>query len=144
MNLTNWCYIGITILTLDIVWIVFYYYYATVKIYNFKEQINRKGKCCKLKGILPPRQNRKLAQQEYQYLGHLWVRKKRGQYILRIPQEMIDVSVTTRYKIVSESAFHKLRKGEKLYIDFADKYHTEVKISAQITVKNYIATSHQL
>ena len=120
MNLTIWHYIGIAIIILDIVWIGFYYYYATVKIYNYHE-----------KGT-------------FQYLGYLWIRKKNGQYYLKIPQEMIENSVTTKYKITSESVFHQLRKEKKLYINFADNYDTEVIIEAQITVKNYIATSHQL
>ena len=120
MNLTYWHYMGIVILTLDIVWIVFYYYYATVKVYNFREN------------------------NHYQYLGYLWIRKKQGEYYLKIPQEMIEDYVTTKYKIISQSWFHKLRKGEKIHIDFADKYHMEARLSEKITVKNYIATSHQL
>lgn len=124
MQLSTWHYIGIAILTLDIVWIVFYYYYATVKVYNFQEKINN--------------------QETYQYLGYLWIRKKQNEYYLKIPREMIEDSITTGYKIVSQSMFHKLKKGEKMRIDFADQYYTEVKIYAQITVKNYIATSHQL
>ena len=120
MNIPIWNYIGITIIILDILWIVFYYYYATVKIYNFHEK------------------------EKFRYLGHLWIRKKNGQYYLKIPGEMIDDSVTTKYKIISESIFHQLRKGKKVYINFADKYDTEVIMSAQITVKNYIATSHRL
>ena len=122
MKLTTWHYIGIIVLILDIVWIVFYYYYATVKVYNYKGE----------------------AKKIYQYLGHLWIRKKRGEWYLKIPQEMIDNSVTTQYKIISQSWFHKFRKGEKIYINFADNYYTEAKLSAEITVKNYIATSHQL
>ena len=120
MHLTAWHYIGIAIVILDIIWIGFYYYYATVKIYNFQEK------------------------EKFQYLGYLWIRKKNEQYSLKIPQEMIENSVTTEYKITSESIFHQLRKGKKLYINFADNYDTEVIIEAQITVKNYIATSHQL
>lgn len=120
MNLSTWHYIGIVILLFDIAWIIFYYYYATVKIYNFKER------------------------ESYLYLGYLWIRKKRGNYYLKIPEQMIADSVTTKYKIISQSAFHVLKKGEKIHINFADKYDTEVSISAQITVKNYIATSHRL
>lgn len=120
MNLSIWHYMGITILALDFIWIVFYYYYATVKIYNFCE-----GK-------------------HYQYLGYLWIRKKRGEWYLTIPEEMIENSVTTKYKIISASWFHKFRKGEKMHIDFARMYRTEVKLSAKILVQNYIATSHYL
>lgn len=120
MKLANLHYIGIIILILDILWILFYYYYATVKIYNFQEKGN------------------------YKYLGILWIRKRRGHFYLKIPQEMIENSITTEYNITSESWFHKLRKGEKLYINFADNYDTQVVMEARITVKNYIATSHQL
>ena len=102
------------------VWIGFYYYYATVKIYNFQEM------------------------DRYFYLGYLWIRKKKGQYYLKIPREMIENSVTTEYKITSESLFHQLRKGKKIYINFADSYDTEATMEREITVKNYIATSHQL
>ena len=120
MNLRIWQDIGIVILLLDLAWIIFYYYYATVKIYNLKEE------------------------ESYLYLGYLWIRKKRGQYYLTIPREMIENSVTTKYEIISQSSFHILKKGEKIQINFADKYHIEVSIDARITVKNYIATSHRL
>ena len=120
MNLTIWHYIGITIFTLDIIWIVFYYYYATVKVYNYCEKTN------------------------YQYLGFLWIRKKRGEWYLKIPKEMIEDSVTTEYKIISQSWFHKFRKGEKMHVNFADSYRTEVKLAAKIKVSNYIVTSGQL
>ena len=120
MNFTSWHYIGIAMLILDVIWIVFYYYYAAVKIYNFREM------------------------KQYCYLGYLWVCKKRGEYYLRIPREMIENSVTTKYKIISQSLFHKLRKGEKIYIDFAGKYHIEVRLADEIIVENYITTSHQL
>jgi len=109
---------GITLLILDITWIIFYYYYATVKVYNFYE-----GK-------------------HYQYLGYLWIRKKRGEWYLNIPREMVENSVTTKYKIISASWFHKFRKGEKMHIDFAGEYRTEVRLSAKIYVQNYIATIH--
>lgn len=120
MSFFNRYYMGSVILILDILWIMFYYYYATVKVYNFHEKGN------------------------YQYLGFLWIRKKNGHYYLKIPREMIEKSITTEYKITSESWFHQLRKGEKLYINFADEYDTCVVLEAGITVKNYIATSHQL
>ena len=120
MNLTSLHYMGITILILDLFWIGFYYYYATVKVYNFWEK------------------------EKYQYLGYLWIQKKNGWYYLKIPQQMIENSVTTKYKITSESWFHHLRKGKKMYIHFAHGYEKEVTIGADIIVKNYIETSHQL
>ena len=120
MNLTTWHYIGIAFFISDIIWIVFYYYYATVKVYNLYEKAH------------------------FQYLGYLWIRKKRGEWYLEIPEEMIDNSLTTEYKIISQSWFHKFRKGEKIHISFAGKYQAEAKLSAKITVKNYIATSLRL
>ena len=144
MSVTIWKYIGIIFLSLDMVWIMFYYYYATVKIYNFKEKnnaIRQKKKVIKRSTV---RKKRICESEEYQYLGHLWIRKRRGEYYLTIPQEMIERSVTTRYKIVSQSMLHKFRKGKKIHVNFADKYHVDVKLSAEMTAKNYIATSHQL
>lgn len=120
MNLTTWHYIGIAILTLDIVWIVFFYYYATVKVYNLCE-----GK-------------------HYRYLGYLWIRKKRGEWYLTMPVDMVEHSVTTKYKIISASWFHKFRKGEKMHISFAEKYRVEVRVSAKIYVQNYIGANHYL
>ena len=111
---------GIAILALDVIWILFYYYYATVKVYNLYEK------------------------EKYQYLGHLWIRKKRGEYYLFIPEEMINNSITTKYKIVSSSVFHQVRKGKKICINFAGKYDVQATVSARFTVKNYIATSHRL
>ena len=52
MQLTTWHYIGIVIFLLDLIWIAVYYYYATVKIYNYIEG------------------------DRYHYLGFLWIRKK--------------------------------------------------------------------
>ena len=120
MNLITWYYIGITIFILDVVWIFFYYCYAAVKIYNFCEG-----------GY-------------YQYLGYLWIGKKRGEWYLKIPKEMVENSVTTKYKIVSVFWFYKFKKGRKIHIDFAGAYRTEEKISTEILVQNYIATSGQL
>ena len=116
MHLTIWHYIGIAFFILEIIWIIFYYYYyyATVNIYNFCEK------------------------NEYQYLGYLWVRKIKGEWYLEIPKEMIEESLTTKYKIISQSVFHKLRKGEKIYINFADRYHTKARLEVEITVENYI------
>ena len=120
MNLTIWHYIGIIILSLDILWIVLYYNYATVKVYNFYEK------------------------NKYQYLGYLWIRKKRGEWYLNIPKEMIEESLTTKYKIISQSMFRQFIKGEKIYIIFADKYYTRTRMADEFIVENYIVTSHQL
>ena len=144
MNLTTWHYMGIIILILDIAWIVSYYYYATVKIYNFKKKASKIKQFSILKNIIVFQNNSSYRHEEYQYLGHLWIRKKGKEYYLKIPQEMIDNSITTKYKIISQSMFHKLKKGEKIQISFADKHHTEVRLDAEMNVKNYIATSHQL
>lgn len=144
MDLTSCNYIGIILLTLDIIWIMFYYYYATVKIYNFKETTNKIKLYKKITKQPAAQNNITIKREEYQYLGHLWIRKKRGEYYLKISQEMMEQSFTTKYKIVSQSMFHQFRKGEKIHINFADQYRTDAKLSAEITVKNYISTSHQL
>ena len=120
MNSINWHYIGSAILILDVIWIVFYYYYATVKVYNFWEG------------------------RHYRYLGYLWIRKKKGEWYLKIPADMIEKSITTKYKIVSVSWFHKFRKGEKIHIDFAGKYRMQARVFGEIFVQNYISTSHYL
>lgn len=120
MNLTIWHYIRIVILILDVVGIIFYYYYVTVEVYNFSEGTG------------------------YQYLGYCRIRKKRGDWYLKISKKMVENSVTTKYMIISVSGFHKLRKGEKMYIDFAGKYRTEVKVSGRIIVQNYLSTIHYL
>lgn len=144
MNLRTWNYIGIILLGLDIAFIVFYYYYATVKVYNFKQKIGKIKRRSLLNRAKIFQNNPKCTQEEYYYLGHLWIRKKRGEYYLKISQEMMEQSFTTKYKIVSQSMFHQFRKGEKIHINFADQYRTDAKLSAEITVKNYISTSHQL
>ena len=144
MSLTSWYYIGVTILILDITFIMFYYYYATVKVYNFIQKTSKIERHCQRKKNKTFQNTHESAQEEYYYLGHLWIRKKRGEYYLKIPQEMLDESVTTKYKIVSQSMLHKIRKGDKIHINFADSYHVDTKLAAQITVKNYIATPHQL
>lgn len=120
MHLTTWHYIGMTLLGLDIICSILYYYHATVKIYNYYEK------------------------NTYLYLGHLWIYKKNGQWYLKIPKKMIEESFTTKYKIISQTLVHKLKKGEKVYINFANRYHTQAKIDVEITVENYITTSQRL
>lgn len=119
MQLTLWHYIGITIFILDFIWIAFYYYYGTVKIFNY------------------------IVGEDYQYMGILWIRKKRGEWFLTIPQDMIDNSITTKYKLVSASGFHALRNGQTLFVSFNNKYEVKVKISKIFFACNYIATSKQ-
>ena len=138
MNLTIWQYSGITILALDVLWMFFYYSYATVKVYNFHKKNNSAEIYSCKKG------KRKFESEEYLYLGSLLITQKRHRYELKIPQEMIENSQTTKYKIVVDSFWVKWKKREKIHINFADEYDTEETISAEITVKNYIATSHQL
>ena len=119
MQLTTWHYIGIFIFLLDLIWVVFYYYYATVKIYNF------------------------IQGEEYRYLGFLWIRRKQGEWFLMVPKDMIENSLTTKYKLVSQSGFHALRKGESLFVSFENKYEVKVKIEKEFWVTNYISTSNQ-
>lgn len=144
MNLAAWNYIGGMILISDIIWIVFYYYYATIKVYNFQGWVTQADKDGIFKKILGVCGFKICNQEKYRYMGILWIRKKKSGYYLKIPQEIVDNSITTKYRIISQSAFHKWRRGEKIHISFGEQYHTEVRAAANITVKNYIATSHQL
>ena len=119
MQLTLWHYLGILIFILDFIWIAFYYYYGTVKIYNLE------------------------VGDVYQYLGILWIRKKGGQWFLVVPQDMLETSTTTKYKFVSQSGFHALRKDQTIFVSFANRYEVKVKISKVFYAHNYISTSNQ-
>lgn len=112
--------IGIVIAFLDLFWILVYYYYGAAKIYNLVEQ------------------------KQYQYMGCFWIHRKRGEYYLKIPKEVIVNSFTTQYKIVPENLFVRRKQERRIRICFADKYEVFTEISKEITVKNHIATSNQL
>ena len=111
---------GTVLVLLYLVWILIYYYYGAVKIYNLTEK------------------------KQYRYLGCLWIHKQKGEYYLRIPGEMIEESVTTEYKLVLENLFVKQKEEQRVRICFEDKYDAFAKIAEEISVKNYIATSNQL
>ena len=111
---------GGVLVLLHLFWILIYYYYGAIKIYNLKEK-----KC-------------------YEYLGCLWIRKEKGEYCMQIPQEMLDKSFTTQYKIVTEEVFWRRKSKEKVRICFGNKYYTYVTVEKEISVKNHIATSNQL
>ena len=119
MQLTTWHYAGILIFILDFIWIAIYYYYATVKIYNYIEG------------------------DRYEYLGFLWIRKKQGEWFMTVPKDMIESSLTTKYKLVSQSGFHTLRKGQSIFVSFENKYEAKTKIEKEFIVTNYIFTSNQ-
>lgn len=112
--------IGIIIVFLDLFWILIYYYYGTVKVYNLKEH------------------------KQYEYMGSLWIRRKKGEYCLLIPKEIIEDSYTTQYKIVIEYLFLKWKQYQRMKISFSNKYDVYTQIRKEITVKNHIATSNQL
>lgn len=107
--------LGILLFTFDLWWLMFYYFYATVEIYN-------------------------LVEDEYEYLGHLWIYKKNRDYHIKIPQYMIDKSYTTKYQIVPGYFFCKINDNQKIRISFNGKYDIFTCVSDPITVKNYIAT----
>lgn len=116
----NWIgKIGIIVMIFDLLWVMFYYY-GTVKVYNLTEH------------------------KQYKYLGYLWIRKKQGEYILHLPEEMIYNSHTTRYKIIPEKQFCMGKEEKHLRVCFGSKFVLITEISKEITVKNYIATSNQL
>lgn len=112
--------IGIIIAFLDIFWILIYYYYGAVKVYNFVEK------------------------KRYQYLGCIWIHRKKGEYYLKIPREMMKESFTTKYKIIPDNLFVKRKREQRLRICFDDKYEVYTMVSGEMTVKNHIATSSQL
>ena len=111
---------GLVIFILHLLWLLIYYYYGAIKIYNLTEK------------------------KQYQYVGCLWIRKVKGEYLLKIPQEMLDQSYTTQYRIVPENLFLKGKEGENLRLCFGSQYYTTIKVEKEISVKNHIATSNQL
>lgn len=120
MEIIKWLLVGAILLALDIYGLLSNDELGMVKVYNFMQK------------------------QEEQYLGVVWIQKKRGKYYVKIPQKMLEASLTTEYKLKSVSAIHKVENGEKLQVLFADSYQTETLLSGQMTVKNYIATSGRL
>ncbi|MBR5578768.1 MAG: hypothetical protein IKW28_07220 [Lachnospiraceae bacterium] len=108
--------IGIILMAVDLGWLLFYYFYATVEVYNLKEK------------------------EDYQYMGHLWIKRKRGSHYLYIPKEMDLYSYTTEYRIVPGILFYYFNKGEEIRISFHGKYDVFPTVSEAITVKNHIAT----
>lgn len=112
--------VGAGIFLLDFYWILFYYFYATVEVYNLTQG------------------------NKYQYLGHLWIRKKEGEYYLWITPKMVSRSFTTEYKIVPGNWFEKVRKKKKIRISFCGQYEIFTQVRREITVKNHIATSIKL
>ena len=107
--------LGILLLALDLGWLMFYYFYATVELYN-------------------------LVEDEYEYFGHLWICRKNRYYYIKIPQYMIDKSYTTKYQIVPGYFFYKINDNQKIRISFNGKYDVFTCVSDPITVKNHIAT----
>ena len=112
--------IGIIIAFLDLFWILIYYYYGAAKVYNLVEK------------------------KQYRYMGCFWIHRKKGEYFLKIPEEVIEDSFTTQYKIVPENLFVRWKMEQRLRICFAHNYDVFTEISKDITVKNHIATCNQL
>lgn len=112
--------IGVLLMILHLMWILFYYYYGAAKVYNLVEK------------------------RRYQYMGCLWIRKKKGEYYLIIPKEIMEASHTTSYRILPETLFVKQKSRRKLMVRFEEQYDVFTTISGEITVKNHIATSNQL
>ena len=110
---------GIGLIFLNLIFILMYYYGAA-KVYNLQED------------------------KKYRYMGCFWIFKSNGEYVLRIPKEVLEESVTTQYRIYPEEAFRKWNRKRRIRISFADNYDIFTDISTVITVKNHIATSHRL
>lgn len=113
-------FLGAVIFLLDFGWLLFYYFYATVEVYNLTQG------------------------NKYQYLGHLWVKRKEGEYYLCLTEKMLSRSVTTQYKILPGSWFGKIQKKKKIRISFCGQYEIFTQVKMEITVKNHIATSIKL
>ena len=120
MQISSIYQIGILLMVLDLGWLFFYYFYGTVELYNLVED-NR-----------------------YKYMGHLWIKRKKGSYYLYIPKEISLSSDTTVYKIVPGAIFYYVNKGQEIRVSFHGKYDVFHKISDPITVKNHIATYSRL
>lgn len=116
MNLELLYQAGIWLMAADLLWLLFYYFYATVEVYNLVEE------------------------NSYQYMGSLWIKKKKGDHYLYLTREIEERSYTTEYKIVPGCFFCFVNKKEKIRISFQGKYEVLTEISDPITVKNYIAT----
>lgn len=101
-------------------WLLYYYGYATVRIYNYEEGGN------------------------YAFLGRERIGRREGEFRLLILKEMVEASVTTRYKFRPGICFAKLHRGETLILDFAGEYRTLTEIDREMIAKNCIATSLKL
>lgn len=112
--------IGTLLMVMDIGWLLFYYFYATVEIYNLVEK------------------------KSYKYMGHLWIRRKKGSYYLYIPKEISLYSYTTEYKVIPGFFFYAINRGAEIRISFHGKYDIFLNVSDAITVKNHIATCPRL
>ena len=120
MEISSLYQLGIVLMVMDLGWLLFYYFYATVEIYNLIEK------------------------EHYKYMGHLWIRKKKGSYYLYIPKKISFYSCTTEYKIIPGFFFYYINQGEEIRISFQGKYDIFLDVSDAITVKNYIATYPRL
>ena len=108
--------IGIILLSLDLGWLIFYYFYATAEVYNLVEG------------------------SKYRYLGQVWIKRKKGEHYLYLHREIIEEAVTTEYKIVTGWIFYYSNKNEKIRISFQGSYDVMTSVTDPISVKNHIAT----
>ncbi|MBQ9989798.1 MAG: hypothetical protein IJP31_02480 [Lachnospiraceae bacterium] len=108
--------LGLGLLIANLCWLFVFLFYGAVQVYNLQE-----GK-------------------HYIHLDNLWIERKRGQYTLHIPRDVIDRSVTTRYKIRTGWLFARLHEEELLCIRFGKEYDICLPIEREMIAKNHVAT----
>ena len=108
--------LGIAVLLANLFWLLMYLFYGAVQVYNLRE-----GK-------------------SYAYLGSLWIEHRRGQYLLCIPEKMLNKSYTTNYKIRTGRLFAGLHGNRILCIRFGKEKDVCVPVEREMIAKNYVAT----
>lgn len=60
----------------------------------------------------------------YCYLGYVPIRRKNGEFVIRIGEHMVDLSRTTAYRICVSKAFYRKNRygGMVVYADGMQKY----------------------
>ncbi|MGN0306106.1 MAG: hypothetical protein ACI4D2_08135 [Lachnospiraceae bacterium] len=112
--------LGMTILLLNVCWLLIQLLYGGVSIYNLQ------------------------VGETYTYLGSRWIERKKGRYILSIPENMIERSSTTRYKLQTGRFFARIHQGRLLCIQFGKEHEACVPIRREMIAKNHVATCPRL
>ena len=113
-------FFGILVLAANLLWLLVHLLYGEVFVYNLE------------------------GGRHYRYLGSLWIERKRGEYILIIPERFIEKSYTTQYKLCLGRRFAGRHQNRMLCIRFGRDYQTFVPLKREVMVKNHVATSYKL